>query len=46
MDDLLETRRLTRTDGGDPAYICLVARRGGYNLGVTFSNYPASLKFP
>ena len=26
---LLETRRLTRTDGGDPASICLVARRGG-----------------
>jgi len=46
LDELLETRRLTRTDGGDPAYICLVARRGGYNLGGTFSNYPASLKFP
>ena len=27
---LLETRRLTRTDGGDLAFICLVARRGGY----------------
>ena len=26
-DVLLETRRLTRTDGGDLAYICLVARR-------------------
>ena len=28
-DDILETRRLTRTDGGDPAYICSGARRGG-----------------
>ena len=27
-NQLLETRRLTRTDGGDPASICLVARRG------------------
>ena len=26
---LLESLRLTRTDGGDPAYICSVARRGG-----------------
>ena len=31
-NQLLETRRLTRTDGGDPASICLVARRGGYIL--------------
>ena len=29
-DDILETKRLTRTDGRDPASICLVARRGGY----------------
>ena len=29
-DDILETQRLTRTDGRDPASICLVARRGGY----------------
>jgi hypothetical protein len=27
-DDLLESRRLTRTDGGDLAYICSGARRG------------------
>ena len=27
---LLETWRLTRTDGWDPASICLGARRGGY----------------
>ena len=28
-DDIPETRRLTRTGGGDPASICLGARRGG-----------------
>ena len=27
-DDILETRRLPRTGGGDPASICLGARRG------------------
>ena len=29
-DDLLESWRLPRKDGGDPAYICLGARRGGH----------------
>ena len=32
-DDILEARRLTRTDGGDLAYICLVARRVSF-LGI------------
>ena len=32
-DDILETRRLLRTDGGDPASICSVARRVSF-LGI------------
>jgi len=45
-DDLLETRRLTRTDGGDPAYICLVARRGGDILVELSGTFQRRLNFP
>ena len=38
LNHLLESRRLPRTDGRDPASICSRARRGGISLCLTSDN--------
>ena len=43
-NNILETQRLPRTDGGDPASICSVARRGGISQSVSTFNSLSTFK--
>ena len=45
-DDLLESQRLPRTDGGDLTYICSVARRGAISQTLKITKDPFRVSIP